>query len=119
MAAPARTSGAGAAAAAGAPLAGDAAKADVLARMDLLSINRAYLQSLVDESPGYKALLLDEETMRFCSTLFGRSELAEHNVVHIERIDSNDSKKHGELKASYCPCAHMWCHMPDASWYTC
>lgn len=55
---------------------------------------------MVSEVPGYKALLLDKDTMRITSTQFGRTELAEHNVVQIERIDSNDSKEHLELKVS-------------------
>lgn len=48
--------------------------------------------------PGYKGLLVDKDTMRVCSTLFGRTELAEHSVVHVERLDSNDGKQHPELK---------------------
>lgn len=50
------------------------------------------------EVPGYKGLLVDKDTMRVASTLFGRTELAEHSVVHVERLDSNDSKQHLELK---------------------
>ncbi|KAG2488981.1 hypothetical protein HYH03_012422 [Edaphochlamys debaryana] len=37
--------------------------------------------------------------MRICSNLFGRTELAEHNVVHVERLDAPDSRPHSELKA--------------------
>ncbi|KXZ43440.1 VPS33 protein [Gonium pectorale] len=37
--------------------------------------------------------------MRICVTLYGRTELAELNVVHIERIDEPDGRKHDELKA--------------------
>lgn len=50
------------------------------------------------EVPGYKALLVDKDTMRVASTLFGRTELAEHSVVHVERLDSNEGKNHPELK---------------------
>lgn len=50
------------------------------------------------EVPGYKGLLVDKDTMRVCSTLFGRTELAEHSVVHVERLDSTDGTKHPELK---------------------
>lgn len=55
--------------------------------------------------PGYKALLVDKDTMRVCSTLFGRTELAEHSVVHVERLDSSDSKQHLELKVG--PWQHL------------
>jgi vacuolar protein sorting-associated protein 45 len=54
--------------------------------------------SATAEVPGYKGILVDKDTMRVCSTLFGRTELAEHSVVHIERLDSNDGKQHLELK---------------------
>jgi len=76
----------------------DKERADALARMDLRKIVRAYVQQMVDEVPGYKALLLDKDTMRIVSTLFGRTELGEHSVFHIERIDRAESKDHMELK---------------------
>eukprot|EP00878_Enallax_costatus_P020068 GHUV01021198.1.p1 GENE.GHUV01021198.1~~GHUV01021198.1.p1 ORF type:complete len:348 (+),score=82.46 GHUV01021198.1:209-1252(+) len=74
-------------------------RGEALAQMHLTKILRAYILQTVAEVPGYKALLLDKDTMRITSTQFGRTELAEHNVVQIERIDSNDSKEHLELKA--------------------
>lgn len=72
-----------------------------LERMDVLAIARAYIQALVESAQGYKGLLLDKETMRATSTLFGRTELAEHNVVHIERLDEEGPgrRMHKELKA--------------------
>jgi hypothetical protein len=81
----------------------DKQRSDALQQMDLVKIARAYVQAMVDETPGYKALLLDKETMRIVSTLYGRTELAEHSVVHIERVDAaaGDSaagKEHPELK---------------------
>eukprot|EP00879_Flechtneria_rotunda_P026897 GHRR01028741.1.p1 GENE.GHRR01028741.1~~GHRR01028741.1.p1 ORF type:complete len:131 (-),score=15.87 GHRR01028741.1:48-440(-) len=77
----------------------DKDRSDSLAQMHLVKILRAYILQMVTEVPGYKALLLDKDTMRVSSTQFGRTELAEHNVVQIERLDSNDSKEHLELKA--------------------
>jgi vacuolar protein sorting-associated protein 45 len=68
--------------------------------MNLAKILRAYVQQMVDEVQGYKALLLDKDTMRICSTQYGRTELGEHNVVHVERLDSNEGKEHMELKVS-------------------
>jgi hypothetical protein len=75
-----------------------------LANMDLMKIVRAYVQQMVDEAQGYKALLLDKETMRIVSTLYGRTELAEHNVVHVERLDAVagiEGKDHLELKVGF------------------
>jgi len=77
----------------------DKEKADALVKMDLRRIVRAYIQQMIDEVPGYKAMLLDRETMRICSTLYGRTELAEHSVVHIERLDATGERAdHMELK---------------------
>jgi hypothetical protein len=78
----------------------DKERSEALAQMHLIKILRAYMLHMVGEVPGYKALVLDKDTMRISSTQFGRTELAEYNVVHIERLDSNDSKEHLELKAS-------------------
>lgn len=77
----------------------DKERADAIAQMNLMKISRAYLQTMIDEVQGYKSLLLDKETMRICSTLFGRTELADHGVVHVEKIEANEGKDHHELKA--------------------
>jgi hypothetical protein len=85
------------------------ARTDALAAMDLMAITRAYVLAAVDAAPpGYRALLLDKETMRMASTICGRTELGEHNVVHIERIDAKEpgtasKKSHRELKARLGP----------------
>lgn len=71
---------------------------EALGNMDLYTIVRSYIQTAVAATAGYKALVLDKETMKVCVTLFGRSELAENNVVHIERLDQNEGKQHPELK---------------------
>lgn len=68
--------------------------------MNLTKILRAYLHQMVEDVSGYKAFLLDKDTMRVCSTLYGRTELAEHSLVHIERIDGNDGAEHINLKVS-------------------
>jgi hypothetical protein len=83
-------------------LAVEQAKQDALARLDLVAVVRAYVLGVVDAAQGYKGLLLDKETMRVASTLWGRTELAEHNVVNIERIDNEDPgrRPHKELKVS-------------------
>jgi hypothetical protein len=78
--------------------AADKDKSDALAQMNLSKILRAYMHQMVEEVPGYKAFLLDKETMRVCSTLYGRTELADHSLVHIERVDGNDGADHVNLK---------------------
>lgn len=74
------------------------ARAEALSSMNLTTIVRAYVQQAIDDVPGYKGLLLDKETMRVCSTMFGRSEFADNNVVCIERLEQNTGKEHQELK---------------------
>lgn len=76
----------------------DKERSEALAQMQLARILRSYILQMVGEAPGYKALLLDKDTMRITSTQFGKTELAEHNVVHIERLDSSDAREHQELK---------------------
>ena len=79
----------------------DKAKMDALAQLDLVKILRAYVGSMITAPAGYKGLVLDAETMRIVSMLYGRTELAEQNVVHVESIDGPDLKEHKELKASW------------------
>ena len=81
----------------------DRIKQDALAQMDLVAIMRAYLLAIIEAeaAQGYKALVVDKETMRTTSVLFGRTELAEHNVVHIEMLEEKGTgKRHPELKVS-------------------
>ncbi|KAF8063735.1 VPS45 [Scenedesmus sp. PABB004] len=77
----------------------DKERSEALAGMHLTRIVRAYILAMVGEVPGYKALLLDRDTLRIVSTQFGRTELAEHSVVAIERMDAGETAQHLELKA--------------------
>jgi hypothetical protein len=81
-------------------------KTEAREKMDLVKIVRAYIITMVDCVSGYKALLVDSETMRVCSTLIGRTELADHNVVLIEQTDDVDLKDHKELKVSFDSSSH-------------
>ncbi|KAF5831862.1 SM/Sec1-family protein [Dunaliella salina] len=69
--------------------------------LDLVQLLRAYIYSALSAVPGYKALLVDKDTMRMCSMLLGRSELADRDVVHVEQLDhpTSSKKSHQELKA--------------------
>ena len=66
--------------------------------MDLVKVARAYVDRMLDEVPGYKALLVDKDTVRILSTIYTQSELGTQNVFCTERIDNNDSRDHMELK---------------------
>lgn len=84
------------------------AKAEALTNMDLLKIMRSYLGSIVEGPSGYKGLVLDTETMRICSTLYGRTELSEKNVVHVECLDKADGRDHSELTVCASPVLWRW-----------
>lgn len=56
--------------------------------LDVVELLRGYMHAALAAVPGYKALVLDSETMRMYATLFGRTELAEKDVVHVERLDA-------------------------------
>ena len=72
-------------------------KLEALAQMHLVKILRAYVLAVVDSAQGYKALVVDKETMRIASTLCGRTELGEHGIVLVERLEAT-GKEHQELK---------------------
>ena len=68
-----------------------------------MQLLRAYIHSALGAVQGYKALVVDKDTMRMCSMLCGRSELAERDVVHVEQLDHPTSSKrsHQELKVRF------------------
>ncbi len=65
--------------------------------MDLVKIMRAYILAVVGSAQGYKALIVDKDTMRIASTLLGRTELGEHGIVLVERLEQS-GREHQELK---------------------
>ncbi|GFR51106.1 hypothetical protein Agub_g13436, partial [Astrephomene gubernaculifera] len=77
----------------------DRARQEALVELHLQKIVRSYIRTMVEGAQGYKGLVLDKETMRFCSTLYGRTELADSNVVHVECLDTPDGRAHQELTA--------------------
>jgi hypothetical protein len=100
----------------------DKDRSAALAGMDLVRILRAYVQQMVDEVPGYTALLLDRETMRVISTLYGRTARADPGGGHSARVAAHaaagpsgaaggrENEEHMELKvrAGRC-CAYGAC----------
>jgi len=68
-------------------------------KTDLFNISRSYIEKMLDVVPGYKALLVDRETLRILSTALTQTELGAHDVFCTERVDTHDSAQHSELKA--------------------
>lgn len=64
---------------------------------------RGGLSRLLRCAQGFKGLIVDKDTMRVCSTLVGRTEFAEHNVVNVEKLEPQvdvvpgKEKQHQEL----------------------
>lgn len=74
-------------------------KLEALATMDLVKIMRGYVLAVANAATGYKALVVDKDTIKTASLLLGRTELGEHSVVLVERLETK-GKLHGELKVS-------------------
>lgn len=74
-------------------------KLEALATMDLVKIMRGYVLAVANAATGYKALVVDKDTIKTASLLLGRTELGEHSVVLVERLETK-GKSHGELKVS-------------------
>lgn len=74
---------------------------EALKRMDLQTISKNYIEKAISETEGYKALLMDTDTIRVISTVITQSELGENNVFHTERIDGNSNEMHKELKVMH------------------
>ena len=71
---------------------------DASAKTDLFNIARSYIEKMLDTVPGYKALLVDRETLRILSTALTQTELGTHDVFCTERVDTHDAAQHSELK---------------------
>lgn len=57
--------------------------------MDLSSVVRYYVDRMLKEVPGMKVLLLDADTTRIVSTVYSQSEILEHEVYLVERLDAD------------------------------
>lgn len=67
---------------------------------DLVLLLRSYVERMLREAgAGMKALLLDVETTRIVSTVFSQTELLEHEVFLVERLDEDKGDQLFHLKA--------------------
>jgi len=60
---------------------------------------KEYIQAMVDRITGMKVLLLDAETIGIISMVFSQSDILEHEVYLVERIDNEQSEKMRHLNA--------------------
>lgn len=69
------------------------------AGLDLVAVLRSYLERMLREVGGMKCLLLDSETTRVVSTVFSQSEILEHEVYLVERLEAERGDQLLHLKA--------------------
>lgn len=66
--------------------------------MDLSYVVRYYIEKMLKDVTGMKALLLDSETTRIVSTVYSQSEILEHEVYLVEKLDSDPGEQLLHLK---------------------
>jgi vacuolar protein sorting-associated protein 45 len=69
--------------------------------MDLSYVVRYYIEKMLKEVTGMKALLLDSETTRIVSTVYSQSEILEHEVYLVEKLDSDPGEQLLHLKVRH------------------
>lgn len=60
-----------------------------MSTFDLVAVVRSYLERALREVAGMKVLLLDAETTRIVSTALSQSDILEHEVYLVERMDAD------------------------------
>eukprot|EP00887_Chlorella_sp_A99_P001827 scaffold19.g1827.t1 len=84
---------------------------------DLVLLLRSYVERMLREAgAGMKAQLLDVETTRIVSTVFSQTELLEHEVFLVERLDEDKGDQLFHLKAGS-PTAHFALSSLCAEWF--
>ena len=66
--------------------------------MDLSSVIRFYIEKMLKDVKGMKALLLDVDTTRIVSTVYSQSEILEQEVYLVERLDTDPGEQLLHLK---------------------
>lgn len=66
---------------------------------NLVDVVRFYIDKMLREVMGMKVLLVDAETLRAVSTVYSQSEILEHEVYLVERLDADKNDSLFHLKA--------------------
>lgn len=67
--------------------------------MDLYAILRFYIEKMLKEVRGMKALLLDADTTDLVSMVYSQSEILEHEVFLVEKLDTTKGEQLPHLAA--------------------
>ncbi|KAK9800267.1 hypothetical protein WJX73_010485 [Symbiochloris irregularis] len=70
-----------------------------MATSDVISVVRFYIEKVLKQVKGMKVLLLDPETTKIVSLVYGQTEILKHEVFLVERLDSERKDQLLHLKA--------------------
>lgn len=70
---------------------------------DLVVILRYYIEKMLKDVNGMKVLVLDADTTQIVSTAYSQSEILEHEVYLVDRIDSDSAEPLQHLKVECFP----------------
>ena len=69
--------------------------------MDLFKILRFYVDKMLQEVPGRKVLVLEEETTQSISMVYSQSEILEQEVFLVEKLESQSEERLQHLKVHH------------------
>lgn len=70
-----------------------------MAMLSIVAGVQEYIQAMVDRITGMKVLILDSETIGIISMVFSQSDILQHEVFLVERIDAEQTEKMRHLNA--------------------
>ena len=66
--------------------------------MDLVTVIRFYIDKMLKQVKGMKVLVLDAETTKIVSLVYSQTEILQHEVFLVERLDSEKPEQLLHLK---------------------
>mmetsp|Transcript_70312 Transcript_70312/g.164713 ORF Transcript_70312/g.164713 Transcript_70312/m.164713 type:complete len:578 (+) Transcript_70312:31-1764(+) len=69
-----------------------------MATLSIVAGVQEYIQAMVDRISGMKVLLLDEETIGIISMVFSQSDILQHEVFLVERIDADSFASQDKMR---------------------
>ena len=73
-----------------------------MATSDMISVVRFYIEKVLKQVKGMKVLLLDPDTTKIVSLVYGQTEILKHEVFLVERLDSERKDPLLHLKVTSC-----------------
>mmetsp|Transcript_95452 Transcript_95452/g.269763 ORF Transcript_95452/g.269763 Transcript_95452/m.269763 type:complete len:579 (-) Transcript_95452:375-2111(-) len=70
-----------------------------MAMLSIVAGVQEYIQAMVDRISGMKVLILDSETIGIISMVFSQSDILQHEVFLVDRIDSDQQEKMRHMNA--------------------